>query len=123
MQCAAAFGVTVQFTMLARDISLLRTLKNTVIVWLAGSFTCDIVISVTMVAVLYLARDSTSYNSSKSVLNALIVHTVENGLITTACALVDLLTYLLLPNTWFYVCLYVHHLPSHCRICSTVYHL
>ncbi|KAJ3545260.1 hypothetical protein NMY22_g2511 [Coprinellus aureogranulatus] len=104
MQCAAAYGVTVQFTMLARDIALLRTLERTVITWLAGSFTCDIIISITMVIVLYLARGSTSYTSSKSVLNALIVHTIENGLITTACALVDLLTYLKIPNTFYYVC-------------------
>ena len=51
------------------------------------------------------ARGATAYTGSKNVLNALIVHTIENGMVTTACALVDLICYLLFPDNLFYVCL------------------
>ncbi|KAJ2924094.1 hypothetical protein H1R20_g4079, partial [Candolleomyces eurysporus] len=104
MQCAASYGVTIQFTLLARQLDLLRTLKRTVIVWLAGSFICDVLISITMVIILTKARGATAYTGSKNVLNALIVHTIENGMVTTACALVDLICYLLFPDNLFYVC-------------------
>lgn len=102
---AAAFGVTVQFALLNRHIETLRRLNKTVVVWLGGSFACDILITLTMVIVLLQAREATSYKSSKGVLSSLIVHTIENGMITTVCALADLICFLVLPDTWFYVCL------------------
>jgi hypothetical protein len=38
-------------------------------------------------------------------INALIIHSIENGAITTIAALVTLLTYLVLPDTLYYGCL------------------
>ncbi|KAJ3549908.1 hypothetical protein NMY22_g713 [Coprinellus aureogranulatus] len=104
LQCASAFGVSIQFAMLSRDIFLLRTLKKTVIIWLAGSFSCDTIISVAMATILYIERCSLVYTPSKRIVDGLIVHTVENGLVTTICALADLLAYLRAPDTFFYVC-------------------
>ncbi|RXW25087.1 hypothetical protein EST38_g758 [Candolleomyces aberdarensis] len=104
MQCAAAFAVTIQYSFLSRQLLLLRTLKTTVIVWLAGSFTCDTIITVTMVVLLLRARGNMSFRGSRNMMNALIIHSVENGAITTFCALIDLLTFLLLPDTLYYAC-------------------
>lgn len=102
---AAGVGVTVQYTLLNRKLEILKTLKTTVIVWLAGSFACDVLITITMVFVLVSAREQTWFTTSKSVINALIVHAIENGMITTVCALVDLICFLVYPDNWFYVCL------------------
>jgi hypothetical protein len=97
--------VTIQFTLLARDVALLQTLKTTVTLWLAGSFACDILISTTIATILFIERRSVDYTPSKRLLDRLIVHTIENGLITTLCALITLLVYLRLPDSWFYICL------------------
>lgn len=108
MQCAAAFGLTVQFNLLERKVAGLHTrLIRTVIVWLAGSFACDILITVAMVTILLQVRKMTTYKSSKTLLSALIVSTVETGMVTTICALADLFCYLFAPNTFFYIFLYV----------------
>ncbi|KAJ2914330.1 hypothetical protein MD484_g6076, partial [Candolleomyces efflorescens] len=104
MQCAAAFGVTIQYSLLSRQLHLLRTLKTTVIVWLAGSVVCDTMITVSMVALLLRARGTTSLGGSKNMINALIIHAIESGAITTMAALVTLLTYLVLPDTLYYGC-------------------
>ena len=50
-------------------------------------------------------RRSVNYTPSKRLVNCLIVHNVENGLITTVIALAGLLTYLKLPESWFNICL------------------
>ncbi|KAF6758019.1 hypothetical protein DFP72DRAFT_889666 [Ephemerocybe angulata] len=104
MQCAAGFGVTIQFTLLDGKIEAVKSLNRTIIVWLAGSVSCDILISIAMVFVLIFARSSTAYSSSKNVLNALIIHTIENGMITTVCALVDLICFLVFPDNFYYIC-------------------
>ncbi|KAJ2932926.1 hypothetical protein H1R20_g4161, partial [Candolleomyces eurysporus] len=93
-QCAAAIGVTIQYSLLAQDLSLINTLQRTVIAWLGGSFACDMLISLAMVVILLRTREATAFGGSRNMLNALIVHTIENGAITTACAAAMLITYL-----------------------------
>lgn len=107
MQMGAALGVTIQFNLFDRQTDMLHShsMENTVIVWLVGSFTCDILISLTMVAVLVRAREFTLFSSSKGVLDALIVHTIENGMVTTVCALVELGVFLGSPETHIHICL------------------
>ncbi|TEB26252.1 hypothetical protein FA13DRAFT_1575554, partial [Coprinellus micaceus] len=104
LQCTAAFGVTIQYSLLARNVALLQTLKTTVALWLAGSLACDVLISTTIAGILVLERQSLQYKPTKRMVDKLIVHTIENGLVTTVCALVTFLVYLKLPESWFYVC-------------------
>lgn len=105
LQMGASIGVAIQFTLHNGEAMLLRQLSTAVIIWLAGSFGCDIFISITMVCLLVDAKASTSYASSKGIINALIVHTIENGLVTTVCALVVLISYFALPDTAYNISL------------------
>lgn len=104
MQVAAAFGVTVQWSLADRHYEFLLSLDTTVTVWLAGSVACDVLITLTMVVLLLSAR-SNIMQASKGVLNILIANTIENGMVTTLCALADLVCFLLIPNYYYHVCL------------------
>lgn len=77
---------------------------NTSTLWVA-TLLCDVLITVSMVILLRRARSTTVYTSSQSVLDGLVVHTIENGLITTTCAILVFITFYVLPNTFFFVCL------------------
>lgn len=82
-----------------------KVFENNNTVWLVTSVVCDCLITISMVIVLWNARSSTVYTSSKSIVDALIVHTIENGLITTTCALAVIISFHLLPNTFYHACL------------------
>lgn len=84
----------------------MKAMKTAVYFWLIGSVASDVGISVTMVSILHSARGMSPWSRSKNVLNALIVNTIENGMITTLCALADLVTYLVLPpDNLIHLCL------------------
>lgn len=51
------------------------------------------------------AREVTSFRGSKNMLNALIIHSIESGAITSVCALLELVTFLVLPDALYHVCL------------------
>lgn len=107
---AASFGTTIEYAMVKyatpdRYLQLYTMVHATVTVALAGAFTCDILITSTMVVTLMRARGSTSISSSKNLINALIVHTIENGMITTVCAVCELGLYLGYPTNWYSIVL------------------
>lgn len=98
---SAAIASTIQYAMMQSgglENAVLK-LKNWVAVWLSGNAVCDVLISTTLVAIFMSARGSTSYTRSKGVLSMLISHTIENGMITTACALADQIAFFVLPPT------------------------
>ncbi|KAF5367813.1 hypothetical protein D9757_010325 [Collybiopsis confluens] len=86
--------------------------KEWALLWLLGSSTCDIVI--TVILVLYLVRNlnrtryffdstcqrkqKTGFKSSDKLVDRIIRMTVRTGLLTTVCAIVDAMVYLLDPT-------------------------
>lgn len=71
--------------------------KTSIVVWGTGSVACDILISIAMVSTLVTARGSTSFSSTKGLLDMLIVQTIETGIITSVCAVANEVTFLVLP--------------------------
>lgn len=99
-------GLTIQLSLVKEYASMqTKVYTDNTMVWLVSSVVCDCLITASMVIILWNARSSTVYTSSKSIVDALIVHTIENGLITTACALLVLITFRVLPDTFFGACL------------------
>ncbi|KAK0439668.1 hypothetical protein EV421DRAFT_1820043 [Armillaria borealis] len=68
-----------------------------VILWLVATCVADILITVILVWHLYgnLKNHKTGFRGSDESVDRIIQSTVQTGLITTLCALIDLLTYLL----------------------------
>ncbi|CAE6438264.1 hypothetical protein ACGC1H_007007 [Rhizoctonia solani] len=87
--CAMYSGI--KFAIL-NDVTKIATLFPTATVWLGGSALCDFIITISMVT--FLARASTGFSQTDSVITKLIRMTVETGLVTTTAATVELILYL-----------------------------
>lgn len=87
--CAIYAGV--KFAIL-NDITKIATLFPSATVWLGGSALCDFIITISMVT--FLARASTGFSQTDSVITKLIRMTVETGLVTTTAAITELILYL-----------------------------
>lgn len=106
MQGACALGVTIQFTLVKEFASMQSksfTDNNTTM--LVTSAVCDVLITVSMVLILRAARSTTTYTSTKGLVDSVIVHTIENGLITSTFAIVVVVTFRLFPGTFYFVSL------------------
>jgi len=71
----------------------LESLTPFVIVWLGGSTFCDMVITVTMVTILFRARSRTIFKEAASITTRFIQLTVETGMATAAGALSELILF------------------------------
>lgn len=58
---------------------------------LAGSFAADVLISLSMIWVLYSAKVKSPWKTSDTLITRLIMHTIQTGSVTAVCAGVDLL--------------------------------
>ncbi|KAJ7131736.1 hypothetical protein C8R43DRAFT_1133675 [Mycena crocata] len=103
MQLSASIAVSVIFTLISRDITNLARLTRAAQVWLAGSFVCDLIIAIAMVIILLKARLETHSASTSSMLNNLIVNTLETGAITAVLALAQLILYQLFPRIYLHI--------------------
>ncbi|EAU83010.2 hypothetical protein CC1G_08947 [Coprinopsis cinerea okayama7 len=80
------------------DSSKARTMQIIVAVYLGVTLTCDIMITVAMILILRRYKKLTTIHSMKRILNTLTVHTIENGLVTSICAAVNLVLYFARPG-------------------------
>ncbi|KLO15578.1 hypothetical protein SCHPADRAFT_938563 [Schizopora paradoxa] len=55
-------------------------------VWLVGSFTCDVLIAGCMTIIFMTARTRSTFDKTNSIINILIRHVVETAAITAVCA-------------------------------------
>ncbi|PBK96108.1 hypothetical protein ARMGADRAFT_1010928 [Armillaria gallica] len=69
-----------------------QTFKITVIIWLVSSCVCDFLI--TGALVWYLRGHKTGFEQSDELMDRIIRLTVQTGLITSICAMLDLVTFL-----------------------------
>ncbi|KAF8797578.1 hypothetical protein BYT27DRAFT_6933856 [Phlegmacium glaucopus] len=100
-QTAAALSIAIGFIPL-KSILLLHGMFPRTIVWLGGAALADVIVSISMVYVLYAAKKR-AFGGTEKVLNRLIRSTVETGVITTFCATMELGFFLGLPNTNIHV--------------------
>jgi hypothetical protein len=100
-QTGAALSIAISVIPLKSVLKLQGMFPRT-IVWLGGAALADVIISISMVYVLYSAKKR-SFGQTEKVLNRLIRSTVETGLITTFCATMELGFFLGLPSTNIHV--------------------
>ncbi|KAF8175505.1 hypothetical protein K438DRAFT_1979729 [Mycena galopus ATCC 62051] len=79
-------------TILLAEVSILKDLTS---LWLAGSLAVDILIAGVMVFSLMHSRRTSPIRRTETLINRIIVNTVETGVITAVTALLDLTLYLL----------------------------
>ncbi|KII85309.1 hypothetical protein PLICRDRAFT_701457 [Plicaturopsis crispa FD-325 SS-3] len=94
LQC---FGV-IAFTALRVDTDIKPVFAQQMVapmIWLAGSFICDVLIVGSMLSILKEARSQTTIKSTESILTKLIILTMQTGLITALTAGIQLIIYLL----------------------------
>ncbi|KAK0202932.1 hypothetical protein DFS33DRAFT_1343735 [Desarmillaria ectypa] len=73
-----------------------QDIKDWVILWLVATCAADVLI--TIILVWYLKSHKTGFRGSDELVDRIIRSTVQTCLITTVCALIDLLVYLLDPT-------------------------
>ncbi|OBZ71785.1 hypothetical protein A0H81_08279 [Grifola frondosa] len=64
----------------------------------------DVLIAAILCTMLHRSR--TGFKSSDSLINRLIIFSVNTGLLTSICAVLSLVTIAALPNTFIYICFY-----------------
>lgn len=75
-----------------RAVTDFQTFKMTVIIWLVSSCVCDFLITAALVW--YLRSHKTGFEQSDELMDRIIRLTVQTGLITSICAMLDLVTFL-----------------------------
>ncbi|KAJ4496890.1 hypothetical protein C8R41DRAFT_825193 [Lentinula lateritia] len=90
---AMALGITIKLSVQTFSDLQSKTFVVTT-VWLLGSASCDVIISVCMLYLLTRARKFTSYRHTENMLSRLIGLTVGGGLLTTSIAIVDAVMYI-----------------------------
>lgn len=94
-QLGAGIGGSIGFTVV-KDFNLFPRFKTTVIVWLGLSAVTDV--TITTLLVWYLRTHRTGFPTTDSVIARLVRLTIQSGLITTVCAVADLVTFLCLDD-------------------------
>ncbi|KAJ7671863.1 hypothetical protein B0H17DRAFT_1084848 [Mycena rosella] len=105
MQCFSAIITDALFAS-ATQLSEIRKHMVGVKIWLIGSATCDVVITLTMSAILSQYRQQTPWKKTDGLITKLIFNTVETGAVTSIVAIVDVALFILYPDT------YLHEAPT-----------
>ncbi|KAF6745401.1 hypothetical protein DFP72DRAFT_926116 [Ephemerocybe angulata] len=94
VQWGSSIALTVGFIRLNRQVDLVPVkLRVLVTLYFMTAAVCDVVISISMTFILSRYKTKTAFAETKSLLNTLIATTVENGIITTVSALINLVIY------------------------------
>ncbi|KAJ7457160.1 hypothetical protein B0H11DRAFT_2199919 [Mycena galericulata] len=73
--------------------------------WIAGNFVCDTLITISMVIILVQAQRNSRFKNTETVLNRLIINTIETGAITAGLALIQLVLFLSFPSAYYDIAL------------------
>lgn len=95
IQMCAGIGGSIGISIVT-NFSMFHKFKTTLIIWLGLSAITDIVISA--VLAWYLHKHRTGFPTTDHVISRLIRLTIQTGIVTTACAVADLVTYLCLTD-------------------------
>ncbi|KAJ7856449.1 hypothetical protein B0H14DRAFT_2752790, partial [Mycena olivaceomarginata] len=103
LQFAGTLGVTVVYALLQTNFAEITKVTVFADMWLAGGFVCDIIIAGTMATLLWRAKHRSGFKSTETVLNRLIINTVETGAITATLALIELALFKTMPQTYYHI--------------------
>ncbi|KAJ7634780.1 hypothetical protein FB45DRAFT_1056764 [Roridomyces roridus] len=78
-----------------------RRFKSVVILWLVSECLADVLI--TIILIFHLNSNKTGMDGSDMLINRIIRVTIQTGMATTVCALIDLVLYLTIPVAWHLV--------------------
>ncbi|KAG6825802.1 hypothetical protein H0H92_002398 [Tricholoma furcatifolium] len=110
---AASLQTYVYFASEHKDRTWIRALDAEIVrahkifgiqVWLAGSASCDVIITVVMISIFYNVKSKLHFKNTNTMLDKLIVQVIECGAITTAVALVDMILMLVQPGNLLFMC-------------------
>ncbi|KAL4080926.1 hypothetical protein J3A83DRAFT_4424872 [Scleroderma citrinum] len=90
-----SIGTTIAVTIIPQFIKF-QKFEVIVIIWLAGSACADVIIASALV--LYLRNRRDAFPGTNDVIDRVIRLTMQTGLITSMCAVIDLITYLTLSS-------------------------
>ncbi|KAF8909463.1 hypothetical protein CPB85DRAFT_1307626 [Mucidula mucida] len=102
MQCGASWAVSVSY-FLKPSVTELPALANIPKTMLSSGAICDCLISFTMVFLLLKARSKVTFKSTIRMLNRTLANVIESGTITAVVVLLELVTFLKLPNTGIFL--------------------
>ncbi|KAF9010317.1 hypothetical protein BDZ89DRAFT_1078223 [Hymenopellis radicata] len=99
MQLIANFVITVIFFSGDRRVLNLVNLSDVITVWLAGSAACDLIITLSLVVILYRRKPGSAgphaaFRSTADLINKLIRFNMETGMITSLGAIIELALFL-----------------------------
>ncbi|KLO15611.1 hypothetical protein SCHPADRAFT_938590 [Schizopora paradoxa] len=97
IECLAALIGSIKFDI----IGITRISPEIVpyfVIWLSGSFSCDVLIAVSMTVIFVRAKTLAGFERTISIINVLILHAVETAAITALCAGVELLLFCITRN-------------------------
>ncbi|KAJ6522304.1 hypothetical protein DFH09DRAFT_1372705 [Mycena vulgaris] len=103
LQLGAAAAMTAEYVIIARDTSKLRQLSVVADTWLVTSLVGDTIIAVSMVIVLNRAKSQSSFSRTETLLNRLIIATIETGVVTAGFALLTLVLFKVFPNSYYFL--------------------
>ncbi|KAJ7210038.1 hypothetical protein GGX14DRAFT_565840 [Mycena pura] len=92
MTLASYYGIVVSVT--ERTVAKLISLSPEVTAWLVGSATCDLLITITLVSILWRQRQETRFQRTTGIINKLIRFSVETGSVTSAAAIIEVILWL-----------------------------
>lgn len=90
-QLAASCTVTTYFAIQGRHYSI--PMEKAIIVFLTSTVACDIVITISMIILLGRYKRQTAFSATKHLLRTLTRNTIENGLVTSICATVNVIVF------------------------------
>ncbi|VDC04883.1 unnamed protein product [Peniophora sp. CBMAI 1063] len=103
MQFGASLHTPVIILKAHLSFAAFADIQTSVDIWLATSFTVDVLIAGSMIWLLYQARTRTLWIQSQSLYDRLIISSVQTGLLTAVTAGVDLALWKIYPQDNYFV--------------------
>ncbi|KAK0475113.1 hypothetical protein IW261DRAFT_501436 [Armillaria novae-zelandiae] len=94
MQCTVAFYIGIAAVSRKGVIQDLHSVNPMIILWLVSSAVCDLMITASIVCVLWRARVHSKFRSTSKVVMKLIWYTIETGVITSLVVILQLILWL-----------------------------
>lgn len=87
-------------------VVVLSHIKKIITSWLILAATGDIMISISLFLLLRRASKLTTNSDTATILQKVMTYTVETGLLTSFCAIADLVVFLVLPHTNWHIVIF-----------------
>ncbi|KAF8995181.1 hypothetical protein BDQ17DRAFT_1545276 [Cyathus striatus] len=103
-QFVSAAADFIRFNIAGRRLATKRSFNTLTTLWLIGGLACDLIITITMSALLFQVRERSTLKGTSKLLNKLIATTLETGLPTSMMSTAVLVTFIGYSQTNFDLC-------------------